>query len=111
MLYLGTERGVMFSPDDGATWQPLQLNLPTVAVHDLAVKDDDLVVGTHGRSIWILDDLAAPARPVATGPSRASPSHLFAVAGRRPLDPDALAGATAGTGRQSAARRASSTTG
>ena len=56
-LYLGTERGVMFSTDDGATWQPLQLNLPTVAVHDLVVKDDDLVVGTHGRSIWILDDL------------------------------------------------------
>ena len=47
----------MFSPDDGATWQPLKLNLPTVAVHDLVVKDDDLVVGTHGRSIWILDDL------------------------------------------------------
>ena len=56
-LYLGTERGVMFSTDDGATWRPLRLNLPTVAVHDLAVKDDDLVVGTHGRSIWILDDL------------------------------------------------------
>ena len=56
-LYLGTERGVMFSSDDGGTWKKLQLNLPTVAVHDLAVKGDDLVVGTHGRSIWILDDL------------------------------------------------------
>jgi photosystem II stability/assembly factor-like uncharacterized protein len=56
-LYLGTERGVMFSTDDGATWKPLQLNLPTVAVHDLVVKGDDLVVGTHGRSVWILDDL------------------------------------------------------
>jgi photosystem II stability/assembly factor-like uncharacterized protein len=56
-LYLGTERGVMFSTDDGQTWRPLQLNLPTVAVHDLHVKDGDLVVGTHGRSIWILDDL------------------------------------------------------
>ena len=55
-LYLGTERGVMFSTDDGR-WRPLQLNLPTVAVHDLRVKDDDLVVGTHGRSLWILDDL------------------------------------------------------
>ncbi|MGE5815408.1 MAG: WD40/YVTN/BNR-like repeat-containing protein, partial [Acidobacteriota bacterium] len=57
-LYLGTERGVMYSPDDGATWQPLQLNLPTVAVHDLVVKDDDLVLATHGRSLWILDDLS-----------------------------------------------------
>ena len=57
MLYLGTERGVAFSKDDGATWQSLRLNLPTVAVHDLAVKDGSLVVGTHGRSAWILDDL------------------------------------------------------
>lgn len=56
-LYLGTERGVMFSTDGGASWEPLRLNMPTVAVHDLVVKDDDLVVGTHGRSIWILDDL------------------------------------------------------
>jgi photosystem II stability/assembly factor-like uncharacterized protein len=57
LLYLGTERGVMFSTDDGATWSSLRLNMPTVAVHDLVVKDDSLVVATHGRSIWILDDL------------------------------------------------------
>lgn len=56
-LYLGTERGVMVSPDDGRSWYPLKLNLPTVAVHDLVVKDNDLVVGTHGRSLWIFDDL------------------------------------------------------
>jgi photosystem II stability/assembly factor-like uncharacterized protein len=59
LLYAGTEKGVSYSPDDGATWKELKLNLPTVAVHDLAVKEDDLVVGTHGRSIWILDDLTA----------------------------------------------------
>ena len=59
LLYAGTERGVVYSPDDGATWKDLRLNLPTVAVHDLVVKDDDLVVGTHGRSICILDDLTA----------------------------------------------------
>jgi photosystem II stability/assembly factor-like uncharacterized protein len=59
MLYVGSDRGVSFSRDDGATWQPLQLNLPTVPVHDLRVKSGDLVVGTHGRSIWILDDLTA----------------------------------------------------
>jgi hypothetical protein len=58
MIYLGTERGVTFSQDDGATWQSLRLNLPTVAVHDLAVKGESLVLGTHGRSIWILDDLS-----------------------------------------------------
>jgi photosystem II stability/assembly factor-like uncharacterized protein len=57
LLYVGTERGVAFSPDDGATWLPLKMNLPTVAVHDLVVKDNDLVVGTSGRSIWIFDDL------------------------------------------------------
>lgn len=57
-LYLGTERGVMYSPDDGGSWRPLQLNMPTVAVHDLVVKDDDLVIATHGRSLWILDDLS-----------------------------------------------------
>ncbi len=59
LLYAGTERGVSFSNDDGATWRPLRLGLPTVAVHDLVVKDDDLVVATHGRSLWILDDLTA----------------------------------------------------
>ncbi len=58
-LYVGTERGVIYSPDAGATWRSLQLNLPTVPVHDLVVKDGALVLGTHGRSIWILDDLVA----------------------------------------------------
>ncbi|MBK5257864.1 MAG: glycosyl hydrolase [Vicinamibacteria bacterium] len=59
MLYVGTERGVIFSRDDGATWEPLKLNLPTVAVSDLRVQENDLVVGTNGRSIWILDNLAS----------------------------------------------------
>jgi hypothetical protein len=58
LLYAGTENGVYVSFDDGAKWQPLKLNLPTVPVHDLVVKNDDLVVGTHGRSFWILDDIA-----------------------------------------------------
>jgi photosystem II stability/assembly factor-like uncharacterized protein len=57
LLYLGTERGIRFSTDAGKSWLPLQLNLPTVPVHDLVLKGDDLVVGTHGRSLWILDDL------------------------------------------------------
>ena len=76
-LYLGTERGVTYSPDDGASWTALTLNLPTVAVHDLVVKDDDLVVGTHGRSIWILDDLT-PLREWSDE-IETRPSHLFNV--------------------------------
>lgn len=58
LLYAGTELGVFVSPDDGANWQPLQLNLPVSPVHDLVVKDDDLVAATHGRAFWVLDDLA-----------------------------------------------------
>ena len=75
LLYLGTERGVMFSTDAGQTWRPLKLNLPTVAVHDLVVKDNDLVVGTHGRSIWILDDVT-PVREWSPQIA-AAPMHLF----------------------------------
>ena len=58
LLYAGTESGVYISFNDGADWKPLKLNLPTVPVHDLVVKDDDLVLATHGRSFWILDDIA-----------------------------------------------------
>lgn len=57
LLYAGTELGVYVSLDDGGHWQPLQLNLPVAPVHDLVVKDDDLVAATHGRSFWILDDV------------------------------------------------------
>jgi len=57
LLYAGTELGVYVSLDDGEHWQPLQLNLPVTPVHDLVVKDDDLVAATHGRSFWILDDV------------------------------------------------------
>jgi photosystem II stability/assembly factor-like uncharacterized protein len=66
LLYAGTELGVFFSADDGAHWQTLQLNLPTTPVHDLLVKDNDLVAATHGRSFWILDDLS-PLRQAADG--------------------------------------------
>jgi photosystem II stability/assembly factor-like uncharacterized protein len=57
MLYAGSERGVLYSTDGGTTWDRLKLNFPSVRVTDLVVKDDDLVVGTNGRSIWIFDDL------------------------------------------------------
>jgi photosystem II stability/assembly factor-like uncharacterized protein len=58
LLYAGTERGVYVSFDDGASWQPLQLNLPMAPINDLIVKNNDLAVATHGRSFWILDDLS-----------------------------------------------------
>jgi photosystem II stability/assembly factor-like uncharacterized protein len=58
LLYAGTETGVYVSFNDGVNWRPLQLNLPTTPVHDLAIKDNDLVVATHGRAFWILDDLS-----------------------------------------------------
>jgi photosystem II stability/assembly factor-like uncharacterized protein len=77
LLYLGTERGVSFSHDDGATWEELKLNLPTVAVHDLVIKDNDLVVGTNGRSIWIFDDLT-PVREM-TPAVAGQDAHLFPV--------------------------------
>ncbi len=59
MLYLGTENSIYLSLDDGATWHPLQNNLPHAPVHDLVVQKNfnDLVVGTYGRGFWILDDV------------------------------------------------------
>src|SRR5690606_10268754 len=64
LLYLGTELGVHVSFDDGLSWQSLQLNLPVTPVFELIIKDGDLIAGTHGRSIWIMDDLT-PLRTVA----------------------------------------------
>jgi photosystem II stability/assembly factor-like uncharacterized protein len=57
LLYAGTETGVYVSFTDGQSWQSLQLNLPVVPIHDLAIRDNDLIAATHGRSFWILDDL------------------------------------------------------
>ena len=57
LLYAGTEIGVFVSFDDGGHWQPLQLNLPVSPIHDLVVKDDDLVAATHGRAFWVLDNV------------------------------------------------------
>ena len=58
LLFAGTETGVYWSKDAGANWTSLQLNLPTVPIHDLIIKDNDLVLATHGRSFWILDDIS-----------------------------------------------------
>jgi photosystem II stability/assembly factor-like uncharacterized protein len=61
LLFLGTEFGVFFSRDGGAGWSSLLLNMPTVAFHDLLIqsRDGDLIAATHGRGIWILDDITA----------------------------------------------------
>lgn len=57
MLYAGTEMGMYFSKDDGASWHSLQLNLPIVPITDLAIKENNLIAATQGRSFWIIDDL------------------------------------------------------
>ncbi len=78
LLYAGTERQVWVSFDGGDRWQPLRVNMPATSVRDLVVKDDDLVVGTHGRGFWILDDVT-PLRQLT--PEALEPSaHLFAPA-------------------------------
>jgi photosystem II stability/assembly factor-like uncharacterized protein len=58
LLFAGTETGVYVSFDDGSSWQSIQLNLPRASVRDLRVKDADVVVATHGRSFWVLDDIS-----------------------------------------------------
>ncbi|WP_339884398.1 WD40/YVTN/BNR-like repeat-containing protein [Polaribacter vadi] len=57
LLYAGTEKGMYISFDDGKNWQPFQQNLPIVPITDLAIKEDNLIVATQGRSLWIIDDL------------------------------------------------------
>jgi photosystem II stability/assembly factor-like uncharacterized protein len=76
LLFAGTEGAVYVSFDDGENWQPMQLNLPHTSMRDLVIHGDDLVVGTHGRSFWILDDIT-PLRQV-TAEVAAAKAHLFA---------------------------------
>jgi photosystem II stability/assembly factor-like uncharacterized protein len=57
LLFAGTERAVFVSFNDGDDWQPLRLNMPATSIRDLVIHDDDLVVGTHGRGFWILDNM------------------------------------------------------
>lgn len=57
LLYCGTENGLFVSFNGGDSWQPMQMNLPYTPIHDLIIKEGDLVVATHGRGFWILDDI------------------------------------------------------
>src|SRR6266403_2148279 len=78
LLYAGTETGMFVSFNDGANWRALKLNLPTTPVHDLVVKNDELVLATHGRSFWILDDVS-PLRQF-TDQITAQDVHLYTPA-------------------------------
>ena len=85
LLYAGTDWGVYYSLDDGGHWQSLQMNLPPASVRDIAFGGNDVVVGTHGRAIWVLDD-PAPIRQsegsiMPTALFRPSPAMLFQRAG------------------------------
>ncbi|WP_020607616.1 VPS10 domain-containing protein [Spirosoma spitsbergense] len=75
LLYAGTEHGIYVSFTDGDTWEPLRLNLPDTQIADLQVTEKDVVIGTHGRSIYVLDD-AAPVREYAAGLEK-EPVHFF----------------------------------
>jgi photosystem II stability/assembly factor-like uncharacterized protein len=75
LLYAGTEKGMWISFDDGENWSKFQLNLPPVAIHDLAIKNDNLIAATHGRSFWLIDDLT-PLHQLQPQ-SAAKPAYLF----------------------------------
>jgi len=79
LLYAGTETGMYISFDDGASWKPFQQNLPIVPITDLTIKNDNLVVATQGRSLWIIDDLT-PLHQLSDAVAAAD-AHLF-----KPLD-------------------------
>jgi photosystem II stability/assembly factor-like uncharacterized protein len=75
MLVAGTERGVYLSLDGGDNWQPLQLNLPVTSMRDFEIYGNDLIVGTHGRGIWVIDDISALRQ--LTPAVLESDAHLF----------------------------------
>jgi hypothetical protein len=75
LLFVGTETGVFVSIDDGGEWRNLNLNMPPLPVHDIEVKGPDLVIATHGRGFWVLDDIS-PLRQYRDEMAEA-PSHLF----------------------------------
>jgi photosystem II stability/assembly factor-like uncharacterized protein len=75
LLFCGTERAAYVSFNDGDDWQPLRLNMPATSIRDLVIHEDDVVVGTHGRSFWILDDITPLRQLDAKVTTRAA--HLF----------------------------------
>ena len=97
LLFAGTETGVYVSFDDGSNWKSIQSNLPTTPIYDLVVKNNDLVLATHGRSFWVLDDVS----PLRQFDDKITESdfHLYKPAtsfrshnGEQPPEPTAYAG-------------------
>jgi len=75
LLFAGTERAVFVSFNDGDDWQALRQNMPATSIRDLVVHENDLVVGTHGRSFWILDDIS-PLRHLSKESGRDQPQPV-----------------------------------
>jgi len=81
LLYAGTERGVSVSFDDGEHWEPLQLNLPVTSVRDIDVHGNDLVIATHGRAFWILDNVTPLRQDAASKPFLFKPATAIRFRG------------------------------
>ena len=90
LLYAGTEFGIYISFDAGDRWQPLQLNLPVTSVRDMQVHGNDLIVATHGRAFWILDDIT-PLRQAAAA-QQAKAAYFYKPAKTVRIDNDAFPG-------------------
>lgn len=94
LLYAGTENGMYISFDDGASWKPFQLNLPTVPITDLTIKNDNLIAATQGRSFWLIDDLT-PLHQLSDK-VKSSNSFLF-----KPMDSYRMSGGSYGNSKTS----------
>lgn len=96
LLYAGTETGMYISFDDGANWSPFQMNLPIVPITDLTIKDNNLIVATQGRSIWMIDDLTVLHQLDNSKKSAASilykPKDSYRTKGRAAKTPSKTAG-------------------
>jgi photosystem II stability/assembly factor-like uncharacterized protein len=90
LLFAGTEFGIYVSFDDGDHWQSLQLNLPVTSIRDLTIHGDDLIVATHGRAFWALDDIT-PLRQISEG-QRANAAWLYRPAVAFRIDNDVFVG-------------------
>ncbi|HSR68978.1 MAG TPA: glycosyl hydrolase [Acidobacteriota bacterium] len=102
LLYAGTEFGIYVSFDDGANWKSFQLNLPHVPITDLAIKNDDLIVATQGRSFWVMDDLTTLHQlddaVVQSDMHLFTPRHSYKMGGRFSFGPPPTAGENAPSG-------------
>ena len=104
LLFAGTEMGLYFSANDGKQWQKWAGNLPVTPIYDLKVKDDDLILATHGRGFWVLDDLSALREWVVTEPKAlpralGSSPRLFSVGLTYRLLPDLFGQYEVGEGK------------